>query len=170
MCSHASKIFFFFFLIGSDWSWERIYWWWQSYVWSLCAGGRPPWSCVSFPLIGCSGKRSEPRCPWQQRRTHRYLAHAHSGAFVWHIYRAVSMSLGFPGGSDCKECTYNRRSGFDPWVRKLPWRRAGQPTPVFFSEESQGQRNLVGYSPWGHRVGHDWASNTVLWARHTAGL
>ena len=74
--------------------------------------------------------------------------------FVWHIYRAVSMSLGFPAGSDGKECTYNRRSGFDPWVRKLPWRRAGQPTPVFFSGESQGQRNLVGYSPWGHRVGH----------------
>ena len=25
-----------------------------------------------------------------------------------------------------------------------------QPTPVFLARESHGQRNLVGYSPWGH--------------------
>ena len=30
-----------------------------------------------------------------------------------------------------------------------PWRRAHQPTPVFLPEESQGQRSLAGYSPWG---------------------
>ena len=38
---------------------------------------------------------------------------------------------------------------FDPWVRKIPWRRKGQPTPVFLPGESHGQRSLVGYSPWG---------------------
>ena len=32
----------------------------------------------------------------------------------------------------------------------MPWRRAWQPTPVFLSGESHGQRSLVGYSPWGH--------------------
>ena len=32
-----------------------------------------------------------------------------------------------------------------------PWRRAWQPTPVFLPGESQGQRSLVGYSPWGHK-------------------
>ena len=37
-----------------------------------------------------------------------------------------------------------------PWVRKIPWRRKGQPTPVFTPGESHGQRNLMGYSPWGH--------------------
>ena len=36
-----------------------------------------------------------------------------------------------------------------------PWRRARQPTPVFLPEEFLGQRNLVGYSAWSHRVGHD---------------
>ena len=41
--------------------------------------------------------------------------------------------------------------GFDPWVRKIPWRRAWQPTPVFLPGESHGQRSLVGYSPWGHK-------------------
>ena len=47
------------------------------------------------------------------------------------------------------------RQGFDPWVRKIPWRRAWQPTPVSLSGESHGQRSLVGYSPWACRVGHD---------------
>ena len=37
---------------------------------------------------------------------------------------------------------------FDPWVRKIPWRRKWQPTPVFMPRELHGQRNLVGYSPW----------------------
>ena len=36
-----------------------------------------------------------------------------------------------------------------PWVRNIPWRRAWQPAPVFLLGESQGQRSLVGYSPWG---------------------
>ena len=42
-----------------------------------------------------------------------------------------------------------RRPGFDPWVRKIPWRRAWLLTPVFLPGEFYGQRNLVGYSPWG---------------------
>ena len=33
----------------------------------------------------------------------------------------------------------------DPWVRKIPWQRAWQPTPVFLSGESHGQRSLAGY-------------------------
>ena len=42
-----------------------------------------------------------------------------------------------------------KRHGFDPWVKKIPWRRKWQPMPVFLPGESQGQRSLVGYSPWG---------------------
>ena len=41
-----------------------------------------------------------------------------------------------------------RRPGFDPWVGKIPCVRKWQPTPVFFPEESHGQRRLAGYSPW----------------------
>ena len=36
-----------------------------------------------------------------------------------------------------------------PWVGKIPWKRAWQPTPVFLPEKSQGHRSLVGFSPWG---------------------
>ena len=45
-------------------------------------------------------------------------------------------------------CQYRRlkRHGFDSWVRKVPWRRAWQPTPVFLPGESHGQRSLVSYS------------------------
>ena len=44
------------------------------------------------------------------------------------------------------QCRGHKRCGFYPWVRKIPWRRAWQPTPVFLPEESHGQRSLVGYS------------------------
>ena len=44
-----------------------------------------------------------------------------------------------------------REAGFDPYVRKIPWRRARQPTPVFLPGESNGQRSLVGYSPQGRK-------------------
>ena len=40
---------------------------------------------------------------------------------------------------------------FDPWVRKIPWRRARQPTPVFLPQKSHGQGRLVGYGPWGRK-------------------
>ena len=56
--------------------------------------------------------------------------------------------LGFPGGSVVKICLKFRRCMFDPWVRKIPWRREWQPTPVFLPGESHRQRSLVGYSPW----------------------
>jgi len=34
-------------------------------------------------------------------------------------------------------------------VRKIPWRRKWQATPIFLPGESHGQRNLVIYHPWG---------------------
>ena len=37
------------------------------------------------------------------------------------------------------------RPGFDPWVKKIPWRRAWQPTPVFLTGESHEERSLMGY-------------------------
>ena len=48
--------------------------------------------------------------------------------------------MGLPGGSVVKESTFQcRKHGFDPWVRKIPWRRKWQPTPVFLPGESHGQ-------------------------------
>ena len=69
------------------------------------------------------------------------------------------MNMGFPGGSGGKELACQcRRLGFDPWVRKIPWRKKWQPTPAFLSGTSHGQGSLAGYSPCGHRVRHDLAT------------
>ena len=69
------------------------------------------------------------------------------------IISVYTLILGFPGGSDGEEsiCLQCGRPGFYPWVKKIPWRRERQPTPVFLPGESHGQRNLVGYSPWGRK-------------------
>ena len=55
----------------------------------------------------------------------------------------------FPGGSVIKNHLPIRRCGFDPRVRKIPWRRKWQPIPVFLSRKFHGQRSLEGYSLWG---------------------
>ena len=44
--------------------------------------------------------------------------------------------MGFSGDSEGKESTCNAGAGFNLWVRKMPWRRAWQPTPVFLPGES----------------------------------
>ena len=41
-----------------------------------------------------------------------------------------------------------RRRGFDPWVRKVLWRRKWQPTLIFLPGESHGQRSRAGYRTW----------------------
>ena len=47
---------------------------------------------------------------------------------------------GFTGGASGKDlpCQWRRwkRCGFNPWVRKIPWRRKWQPTPVFLPGNS----------------------------------
>ena len=60
-----------------------------------------------------------------------------------------------------KESTCQSRGcRFAPWVRKIPWRRKWQPTPVLLPGESHGGRSLVGYYSIGlQRVGHDGATS-----------
>ena len=71
---------------------------------------------------------------------------------------------GFPHGASGKEhtcqCRRYKRRGFNPWVRKISWRRAWQPTPVFLLGESHGQRSLAGYSQCkgSQRVGQEWSN------------
>ena len=43
------------------------------------------------------------------------------------------------------------RHEFDPWVGKMPWRRAWQPTPGLLPGKFHGQRSLADYSQWGHK-------------------
>ena len=50
-----------------------------------------------------------------------------------------------------KTCLPCKRPGFYLRVRKIPWRKQWQPTPVFLPGEFHRQRSLAGYSPWGHK-------------------
>ena len=67
------------------------------------------------------------------------------------------MPAGFPGDSVVKKLPAMQKPqetqlcSFNPWVRKILWRRAWQPTPVFLPGESHGQRSLMGYNPWGRK-------------------
>ena len=63
------------------------------------------------------------------------------------------MRQGFPHGSDNKEhaCNMGGRPGFNPWFKKIPWRREWLPTPVCLPGEFHGQGCLVEYSPWCHK-------------------
>ena len=54
-------------------------------------------------------------------------------------------------GEGYGQCKRDKRLSFDPWVGKIPWRRAWQPTPVILPGELHRQRNLRGYSPGGHK-------------------
>ena len=75
------------------------------------------------------------------------------------LLEATRFRWAFPGGPSGKEpacqCRRCKRCRFDPWVRKTPWRRAWQPTPVLLPGESHGQRSLVGTVNGIIRVGHD---------------
>ena len=56
----------------------------------------------------------------------------------------------FWGGSDSEASDYNAKGcGFHPWVRKILWKRAWQPSPVLLPRVPPWQRSLAGYSPWG---------------------
>ena len=63
--------------------------------------------------------------------------------------------MGFPGGSDGKESAGNSGDlGSVPGLERSPGGEHGKnknKTSVFLSGESQGQRSLAGYSPWGRK-------------------
>ena len=70
----------------------------------------------------------------------------------WEMFR--NSLVGIPGGAMVKNLPARagercKRCEFDPWVRKIPWRRKWQPTSVFLPGKSHGQRSLVGCSPRG---------------------
>ena len=68
-----------------------------------------------------------------------------------HILEHWGPWRGFPNSTSGKEpaclCKRHNRLRFQPWVRKIPWRRAWQPTPIFLPGEFHGLGSLVGYSP-----------------------
>ena len=87
----------------------------------------------------------------------------YNNSFFFFFFNPIDSFSGvqvFPDGASGKEPTCQsrrfKRWGFDPWVGKIPWRRAWKDIPIFLPGESHGQRSWTGYI---HRVGHDWSDS-----------
>ena len=70
-------------------------------------------------------------------------------------YKTFSTLLWLPRWCSGKESAYQcrryKRRRFIPSVWKIPWSKKWQSTPAFLPGKFHGQRNLVGYSHWGHK-------------------
>ena len=103
--------------------------------------------------VGLKNKKTEsifkPGCLFSVRRLARNYGH-------------LSQLKGFPGNASGKEPTCQwrcKRCGFDPWVGKILWRRAWQPTPVFLRGESPPTEKSGGLqSTVPQRIRHDWGN------------
>ena len=71
----------------------------------------------------------------------------YSSILAWRIPKATHSSvLGLPCWLSWERIHWQcKRTGFDPWIGTIPWRRERLPTPVFWPGEFHG------YSPWGHK-------------------
>ena len=62
-------------------------------------------------------------------------------SFPWH-YEGLPRWLS--GKEPAFQCRRHRKHGHDPWVRKIPWSRKWQRTPVLLPGKFYGHRSLVG--------------------------
>ena len=65
------------------------------------------------------------------------------------VYTSRGLSRGLSGKESACQCRRLWRHRFDPWVRKIAWRRKWQPTPIFLPREFHGQMSLAGCRAWG---------------------
>ena len=132
--------------IGCDWvtelNWTEDSWKAESSVkqWKEHSTTRENYRLIwKVPLVGCIYQNSMDIPPWM------YLI----------------LFNGLPCGSDCKILPVMPKTQ----VQFLSWedlqKRKWQPTPVFFPGDFHGQRNLAGYSPWGHKEsdGNEWLTS-----------
>ena len=90
-------------------------------------------------------------------------AHQVSAGFIYFKIQLMMLrivNIGFPWWLQWERIHLQyRRPGFDPWLGKIPWRRAWQPTPVFLPGESPWTEETEGLqSRESQRVGHDWVT------------
>ena len=64
---------------------------------------------------------------------------------------AMSLWGGHSGKESACQCRRCKKRVFDPWDKKISWRKKWQPTPLCLPGKSHGQRILVGYSPWDYK-------------------
>ena len=87
-------------------------------------------------------------CIWQNANNYFFTYTIEDFFFFLYFQNSAGGTSGKELTCHCRRC---KRGRFDPWVRKIPRRRAWQPTPVFLPGESHGQKSLAGYGPWDHK-------------------
>ena len=125
---------------------------------------RIPWRRKCYPLPwteepGTSVHRLTKR--WTRLKQLYTHAHILFSIVAVPIYR-------LPWGLRSKEsiCQF-RRCEFNPWVEKIPWRKAWQHTPVFLPGQFHGQKSLAGYSLTGHKESDVTETHVCTQATHT---
>ena len=71
------------------------------------------------------------------------------------VYEYFRLPMWSSGKESTSQCRRFRKGGFNPCIKKIPWRKKWQPTPVFLPEKFHGQRSLAGYIA--HGVTESWA-------------
>ena len=113
---------------------------WNSLALSMIQEMLAIWSLVPLPFLNlaCTSGGSQFTYFWSLTWRFLSITLLASNRLPWWLRRY----------SVCLQCG---RPRFDPWVRKILWRRKWQPTPVYLPRESHGQKSLVGYSLWGRK-------------------
>ena len=75
-----------------------------------------------------------------------------------HLSRYCGLPRWRSGKESACQCRRLKRQGFDPWSRKIPWKRKWQPTPVFLPGKSHGQRSLGLQSMGSQRIRYELAT------------
>ena len=111
--------------------------------WAALLGRFPPYSAQTPKLGLCDYDLPLPQTPT--------LLNVPLNCLCIELFGKEGLPKWFIGSKIFLKCKRCRRRRFHPWVRKIPWRRAGQPSPVFLPGESQGQRRWAGYNAWVHK-------------------
>ena len=85
---------------------------------------------------------------WDTQSFHRPTDRSQIQLCIFIYQYLFYLPNGKESSCQCRRC---RRSGVNPWVGKILWRRNQQPTPVILHGKSHEQRILESYSPWGRK-------------------
>ena len=111
--------------------------------------------------------KSNDTCPFKEERQKNQKRRHPEGGGRDYSQASISQGMSRIAGSHLltqvvKNLPAVCRLGFNSWVRKIPWRRERLPTPVLLPGKSNGERSLVGYSPWSCKESdtHEWLTLT----------
>ena len=123
-------------------------------IWVVCLGPLP--ICLLSPCRGLRASKREKPVVFLS-----FFSFLDMELSCFFLVFTANMDLPWwlSGKEPICQCKRHRRHGFDPWVRKMPQRRACQPTPVFLPGKSPWTEEPNGLQSMGlQRVRQDWSN------------